>query len=111
VSGLDPESDPELDPNQELDPDPLVRGADPDPHQNVTDPNTACNCVWCMTQGHVVHIDYNISFEKGRNLRIPERVPCRLTQNIIAAFGVTGVEGLFRSFFIIITSKGLDTFI
>jgi phosphatidylinositol kinase/protein kinase (PI-3 family) len=44
----------------------------------------------------VVHIDYNISFEKGRNLRIPERVPCRLTQNIIAAFGVTGVEGLFR---------------
>jgi PI-3-kinase-related kinase SMG-1 len=57
-----------------------------------------------MTQGHVVHIDYNISFEKGRNLRIPERVPCRLTQNIIAAFGVTGVEGLFRSFFIIIIS-------
>jgi hypothetical protein len=44
-----------------------------------------------------VHIDYNISFEKGRNLRIPERVPCRLTQNIIAAFGVSGVEGLFRS--------------
>ncbi len=26
------ESDPELDP------DPLVRGTDPDPHQNVTDP-------------------------------------------------------------------------
>ena len=31
-------------------------------------------------QGYVVHIDYNISFEKGKNLRIPERVPCRLTQ-------------------------------
>lgn len=44
----------------------------------------------------MVHIDYNISFEKGRNLRIPERVPCRLTQNIVAAFGVWGVEGLFR---------------
>ncbi len=28
------ESDPELDP----DPDPLVRGTAPDPHQNVTDP-------------------------------------------------------------------------
>jgi PI-3-kinase-related kinase SMG-1 len=58
----------------------------------------------------VVHIDYNISFEKGRNLRIPERVPCRLTQNIIAAFGVTGVEGLFRSFFLLFTPKGRDTF-
>ncbi len=28
-------SEPELDP----DPDPLVRGTDPDPHQNVTDPH------------------------------------------------------------------------
>jgi hypothetical protein len=64
-----------------------------------------------MTQGHVVHIDYNISFEKGRNLRIPERVPCRLTQNIIAAFGVTGVEGLFRSFFIIIYVKRTGYFL
>ena len=49
-----------------------------------------------LNKGHVVHIDYNISFEKGRNLRIPERVPCRLTQNIVSVFGVTGVEGLFR---------------
>ena len=49
-----------------------------------------------LNQGQVVHIDYNISFEKGRNLRIPERVPCRLTQNIVSVFGVSGVEGLFR---------------
>ena len=26
----------------------------------------------------VIHIDYNISFDKGRNPRIPERVPSRL---------------------------------
>ena len=40
----------------------------------------------------VVHIDYNVCFEKGRNLRVPERVPFRMTQNIETALGVTGVE-------------------
>lgn len=49
-----------------------------------------------LANGQVVHIDYNISFEKGKNLRIPERVPCRLTQNIVNVFGVSGVDGLFR---------------
>ena len=39
---------------------------------------------------------FNISFEKGRNLRIPERVPCRLTQNLVSVFGASGMEGLFR---------------
>eukprot|EP00731_Ephydatia_muelleri_P029201 Em0020g845a len=46
--------------------------------------------------GQVVHVDYNVCFEKGRSLRVPERVPFRLTQNIEAALGFTGVEGLFR---------------
>ena len=45
-------------------------------------------CV-CM---QVVHIDYNVCFEKGRGLRVPEKVPFRMTQNIEAALGVTGVE-------------------
>ena len=31
-------------------------------------------------------------FEKGKNLRVPERVPFRMTQNIETALGVTGVE-------------------
>ena len=48
-------------------------------------------------RGEVIHIDYNICFEKGKRLRIPERVPCRLTQNIVRLFGMSGVEGLFRS--------------
>ena len=30
--------------------------------------------------GEIVHIDYNICFEKGQQLRVPERVPFRLTQ-------------------------------
>ncbi|XP_071960703.1 serine/threonine-protein kinase SMG1-like [Antedon mediterranea] len=46
--------------------------------------------------GDVVHIDYNVSFEKGKNLRVPERVPFRMTQNVEQALGVTGIEGLFR---------------
>ena len=42
--------------------------------------------------GQVVHVDYNVCFEKGRSLRVPERVPFRMTQNISAALGFTGVE-------------------
>ncbi|KAL1920620.1 uncharacterized protein VTP21DRAFT_997 [Calcarisporiella thermophila] len=47
--------------------------------------------------GEVVHIDYNICFEKGRKLRVPELVPFRLTRNLETALGVTGIEGNFRS--------------
>ena len=49
-----------------------------------------------LKSGEVIHIDYNCCFEKGKNLRIPERVPCRLTQNVLNVFGITGVEGVFR---------------
>jgi hypothetical protein len=49
-----------------------------------------------FSTGEVVHIDYNICFEKGLHLRIPETVPFRLTQNMIHALGPTGVEGTFR---------------
>lgn len=37
-------------------------------------------------------MDYNVCFEKGKSLRVPERVPFRMTQNISAALGFTGVE-------------------
>ncbi|XP_039860968.1 serine/threonine-protein kinase SMG1 isoform X2 [Simochromis diagramma] len=49
-----------------------------------------------MTTGEVVHIDYNVCFEKGKSLRVPEKVPFRMTHNIEMALGVTGVEGIFR---------------
>ncbi|KAH8396306.1 hypothetical protein KR222_007688, partial [Zaprionus bogoriensis] len=49
-----------------------------------------------LSSGDIVHIDYNVCFEKGRTLRIPERVPFRLTQNMVHALGITGVEGAFR---------------
>ncbi|KAK7062299.1 Serine/threonine-protein kinase atr [Favolaschia claudopus] len=46
--------------------------------------------------GDTVHVDFNCLFEKGKTLETPERVPFRLTQNIIDGLGVTGVEGVFR---------------
>ncbi|KAG7209878.1 hypothetical protein KM043_011480 [Ampulex compressa] len=50
-----------------------------------------------LNTGEVVHIDYNVCFEKGKTLRVPEKVPFRMTPNIRTALGVTGVEGIFRS--------------
>lgn len=56
-----------------------------------------------LTSGEVVHIDYNVCFEKGKTLRVPEKVPYRLTPNVRDALGVTGVEvsislNIFKSY-------------
>lgn len=50
-----------------------------------------------MVTGEIIHIDYNVCFERGRSLRVPERVPSRLTNSIVTTFGITGVEGTFRT--------------
>ncbi|EXB63651.1 Serine/threonine-protein kinase SMG1 [Morus notabilis] len=47
--------------------------------------------------GEIVHIDYNVCFDKGQRLKVPEIVPFRLTQTIEAALGLTGIEGSFRA--------------
>ncbi|KAJ3256336.1 Serine/threonine-protein kinase smg1 [Boothiomyces macroporosus] len=49
-----------------------------------------------LEEGSIVHVDFNVCFEKGKRLRVPETVPFRLTQNIVSAFGPTGIEGSFR---------------
>ncbi|KAF9024830.1 hypothetical protein BDZ89DRAFT_1068767 [Hymenopellis radicata] len=54
------------------------------------------NILLDVNTGDVVHVDFNCLFEKGKLLETPERVPFRLTQNIIGGLGVTGVEGVFR---------------
>lgn len=46
--------------------------------------------------GEIVHIDFNVCFEKGKRLRVPELVPFRLTQNMVHALGITGPDGLFK---------------
>ncbi|KHJ41134.1 hypothetical protein D918_08827 [Trichuris suis] len=42
--------------------------------------------------GEMVNIDYNLCFDRGKHLRVPETVPFRLTQNIECALGIGGVE-------------------
>ncbi|XP_057988495.1 serine/threonine-protein kinase ATM isoform X2 [Hevea brasiliensis] len=49
-----------------------------------------------QTTAQVVHIDLGVAFEQGLMLKTPERVPFRLTRDIIDGMGVTGVEGVFR---------------
>ena len=47
--------------------------------------------------GACVHVDYNCLFGMGFvHFEIQEKVPFRLTQNVIDGFGVTGVEGMYR---------------
>ena len=66
--------------------------------------------------GDVVHVDFNCLFEKvsflpflvsfifdnherfqGKKLETPEKVPFRLTQNLIDGLGISGVEGWWIS--------------
>ncbi|PWA94247.1 protein kinase-like domain-containing protein [Artemisia annua] len=47
--------------------------------------------------GDIVHIDYNVCFDKGQRLKVPEIVPFRMTQTIEAALGLTGTEGSFKN--------------
>lgn len=48
------------------------------------------------SSGELVQIDFGIAFEHGMKLRIPERVPFRLTNDIVDGLGITGVDGTFR---------------
>lgn len=46
--------------------------------------------------GGVFHVDFNCLFDKGLTFAQPERVPFRLTHNMVAAMGIYGCEGPFR---------------
>ncbi|KAK4874732.1 hypothetical protein RN001_014092 [Aquatica leii] len=48
------------------------------------------------SSAEVVHIDFGIAFEQGLVLPTAETVPFRLTRDIEAGMGVSGVEGVFR---------------
>ncbi|KAH8711053.1 Protein kinase rad3 [Beauveria bassiana] len=47
--------------------------------------------------GGIFHVDFNCLFDKGLTFAKPERVPFRLTHNMVAAMGVYGYEGPFRA--------------
>ncbi|CAL1526088.1 unnamed protein product, partial [Lymnaea stagnalis] len=54
------------------------------------------NILFDSTTGDCVHVDFNCLFNKGETFEWAERVPFRLTHNMIAALGPLGYEGLFR---------------
>uniref|UniRef100_A0A183ABV4 Serine/threonine-protein kinase ATR n=1 Tax=Echinostoma caproni TaxID=27848 RepID=A0A183ABV4_9TREM len=54
------------------------------------------NILFDSTTGGVVHVDFSCVFNNGLNLPWPERVPFRLTRNMVRALGPTGYEGIFR---------------
>ena len=48
------------------------------------------------TTGSLMHVDFACLFDHGLNLETPEKVPFRLTPNLIHTFGVCGADGVFR---------------
>jgi serine/threonine-protein kinase ATR len=53
------------------------------------------NILFDSTTGDAVHVDFSCLFDKGLELELPERVPFRLTQNLVDGLGVSGYEGVF----------------
>lgn len=54
------------------------------------------NILFFKRSGAALHIDFDCLFEKGLTLPTPEIVPFRLTQNMVDAMGISGIEGTFR---------------
>eukprot|EP01029_Cantina_marsupialis_P018207 TRINITY_DN4165_c0_g2_i2.p1 TRINITY_DN4165_c0_g2~~TRINITY_DN4165_c0_g2_i2.p1 ORF type:complete len:690 (-),score=186.07 TRINITY_DN4165_c0_g2_i2:220-2289(-) len=54
------------------------------------------NIMLDSTSGEVVHIDFGYTFDMSQYLQIPERVPFRLTRDLVDGMGVCGTEGTFR---------------
>lgn len=48
------------------------------------------NILMHRRHGHVAHVDFNVVFGRGAQLKVPEVVPFRLTQTIAAALGPAG---------------------
>ncbi|XP_015186804.1 PREDICTED: serine-protein kinase ATM isoform X1 [Polistes dominula] len=54
------------------------------------------NILMDQQTAEVIHIDFGRAFEQGKVLPMPETVPFRLTRDMEAAMGVSGVEGIMR---------------
>jgi serine/threonine-protein kinase ATR len=49
----------------------------------------------CWT-GEALHVDFNCLFWKGETFQVAEKVPYRLTGNVVDGMGVMGFDGVFR---------------
>ncbi|KAF9584971.1 serine/threonine-protein kinase M1, partial [Lunasporangiospora selenospora] len=54
------------------------------------------NLLFDDRNGDLVHVDFNCLFEQGTTFPKPERVPFRLTHNIVDAMGLSGYDGAYR---------------
>ncbi|KAG0169780.1 serine/threonine-protein kinase M1 [Apophysomyces sp. BC1015] len=54
------------------------------------------NILFDSMTGDSVHVDVNMLFDKGLALAVPEKVPFRLTKNLVGAMGIMQQEGAFR---------------
>ncbi|KAL3865678.1 hypothetical protein ACJMK2_043042 [Sinanodonta woodiana] len=54
------------------------------------------NILFDSTSGDSLHVDFNCLFNKGDTFEWPEKVPFRLTHNMVDAMGPMGFEGIFR---------------
>ncbi|KAF7722872.1 serine/threonine-protein kinase M1 [Apophysomyces ossiformis] len=54
------------------------------------------NILFDSITGDCVHVDVNMLFDKGLALAVPEKVPFRLTKNLVGAMGIMQQEGAFR---------------
>lgn len=50
----------------------------------------------CISKQTYCFLRTGIAFEQSKCLPTPENVPFRLTRDMVAAFGVSGVDGIFR---------------
>lgn len=54
------------------------------------------NVLMDFHSGEILHIDYNVCFDKGLRLRVPECLPFRLTKSMRHALGVMQTSGNFE---------------
>ncbi|KAG5684498.1 hypothetical protein PVAND_013728 [Polypedilum vanderplanki] len=49
-----------------------------------------------LKTAELIHIDFGVAFEQGKCLPHPEYIPFRLTRDLVAPMGISGVDGIFR---------------
>ena len=55
------------------------------------------NILFDGTSGETCHVDFNCLFNKGERFKTPEKVPFRLTHNMVDAMGTNGYEVRYQS--------------
>ncbi|CAH8830719.1 unnamed protein product [Trichobilharzia szidati] len=61
-----------------------------------------------LSTGHIVHIDCNVCFDKGKSLKVAERVPFRLTRILRHALGPAAQDKSVRGSFRFSAENGLQ---